>query len=70
MDLSGIGGRRSPWFCEGSMPSAGKSKGMEARVSGWVGEQHNRSRGEGMGGRVYGGETRKGDNVGDNLKCK
>ena len=38
-------------------PSVGECQGQEARLSGLV----NRGRREGMG--VFGGETRKGDNI-------
>jgi hypothetical protein len=52
-----ISGRRGPWVCEGSMPQCRGMPGPGSG-SGWAGKQGER---EGMG--VFGGETRKGDNI-------
>jgi hypothetical protein len=58
-----INGRRVPWSCEGFMALAhvcvGESQGQEAGVDGLV----SRGRGKDMREEVFGGETRKGDNI-------
>ena len=38
MALSGINGRRGPWFTECSVPSVGKCQGSEIGVGEWVSE--------------------------------
>jgi hypothetical protein len=65
MALSGINGRKGPWFCEGLMNPCRGIEGREAGVGGWVEEHPHRSRGRGygVGGLPGGGETGKGDNI-------
>jgi hypothetical protein len=63
MTLSGINGRRGPWYCEGLMP---QDRGMlgQAGRSGWVGGGAPLESGRvGKGSGVCGGKTRKGDKI-------
>ena len=45
--------------CEGSMPQCGEMRGPGSR-SGWL---VSRGKGEGIGGGIFGGESKKGDTI-------
>ena len=63
MALSGINGRRGPWFCEGLKPHCRGILGRWGGSGQTGGGTPSWGQGEGCDGRVLREETEEGDNI-------